>query len=139
MHKVVHALTKLNAALAAWFIFLFVYVAFWSIAYPFQLEWIEGQSMDMVRRVALAKPLYVEPSLEYVALLYTPFFYYISAAFSVFTGMNFAAGRLVSLLSILAVAAIFFQWSRREGGTKQQSLIAVGLLFSTYVLSGRWF
>lgn len=109
------------------------------MSYPFQLEWIEGQSMDIVRRAREGHAIYAAPTLEYVSLLYTPLFYYFSVVASWFTGMDFIAGRLVSTLSIFGVAAVFFQWVRREGGNWQCGLLTTGLLFATYRLSGRWF
>jgi hypothetical protein len=127
------------AACAAWFIVIYIYVAFSSLTYPFQLEWIEGQSMDAVRRASEGKPIYNEPSLEYVALIYTPLFYYVAAFASLFTGMEFSAGRIVSILATFGTITLFYCWVRREGGHWLTAVIGAGLLFGTYRLSGRWF
>lgn len=128
-----------GAALATWFCASFVYIAFASLTYPFQLEWIEGQSMDAVRRAAQGLPIYAEPHLDYVALLYTPLFYYAAAVASWLTGMDFAAGRIVSVLASLGTGGLFLRWLLREGGQWQAGVIAAGLFFASYRLSGRWF
>ncbi len=133
------SLQNLATALSLWFICSFLYVAFCSLNYPFQLEWIEGQSMDIVQGVREGLPVYAEPSLEYVSLLYTPLFYFVSAFASLLTGMDFIAGRSVSTLAILATAALSYRWAKREGGSWQSGICAAGLLFATYRLSGRWF
>lgn len=133
------ALRGLMLAFALWFTAAFLTIACLSLTYPFPLEWIEGQSMDMVRRASLGQPLYTEPAIDYVALLYTPLFYVVSAFASHFIGMDFLAGRLVSFLAILGTGAVCYRWARREGGSPLLGFCAAGLLWATYRLSGRWF
>ena len=132
-------LQNVSALCSVWFIGIFIGIACASLNYPFQLEWIEGQSMDTVQRVREGLPIYTEPNLGYVSLLYTPLFYFLAAFVSLFTGMDFIAGRLVSTAAILATGALSYRWARREGGNWQSGLCAAGLLFATYRLSGRWF
>lgn len=127
------------AGLAVWFIACFLFAAIQSLFYPFHLEWMEGHMLDTVQRVLEGKAIYAKPSLEFIPYLYTPYYYYVVAFFSLIFGLDFFGGRLVSLLSILGVAFIIYAWVRREDGTRIHGIIATGLLFSTYLLSGRWF
>lgn len=128
-----------GAALSAWFIGLFLYVSLPSLYYPFQLEWIEGQSVDTIYRAYTNQPIYTKPTLEYTALLYTPLFYHVSSLMAHVVGMDFVAGRMVSFLSALGTLWLLYRWVRREGGSPPAGLMAAGLYASTYHISGRWF
>lgn len=125
--------------LAVWFAGAFVYVAMHSMAYPYDLEWLEGQIIDTVQRVVDGKPLYARPTFEYVPFPYTPLYYYASALVALFTGMGFFPARLVSFIAALGCGVILYHWIRREKGSWKQGLIVAGLFFATYPLSGRWF
>lgn len=124
---------------AACFSLLYLYIAVPSLVYPFQLEWIEGQSVDTIARAHQGLPIYAAPTLEYTALLYTPLYYYISSAVAWLTGMDFIAGRSVSFLASLGIASVFWRWIHKEGGTWQHACVAIGLFAASYKLSGRWF
>ena len=124
---------------ANWFVFAFIYIAASSLSYPFSLEWMEGQSVDIIQRIVNGLPVYTKPSIEYVSYIYTPLYFYVSALVAEITGIGFLPARLVSTLSALGVGAIIYLWIRRENGSWQQALITAGLYFSTYALSARWF
>ncbi len=127
------------AALAAWFILAFVYVAFSSMPYPFNLEWMEGQSIDVIQRIEEGKPFYTKPSIEYVPYIYTPLYFYVSALIAKLTGVGFYPARLVSTLSALGAGWVVYAWIRKENHDWKSGLIGAGLFFATYRLSGRWF
>jgi len=61
------------AAGGAGFLFSFIYVAAKSMSYPFHLEWMEGQVIDVISRVTHGLPVYTEPSIDYVPFIYTPY------------------------------------------------------------------
>ena len=125
--------------LAAAFFLSFLYIGFSTLNYPFHLEWMEGQIIDVVQRVVDGKPLYTPPAIEYVPFIYTPLYYYVSAFAALFTGVDFFPARLVSFLSAIGIGAIMYAWLRKENVARLQSLVAAGLFFATYKLSGRWF
>ena len=56
----------------------YLYVALSRLSFPFALEWIEPASYSSVERVC--QPLYAPPSYEFTALIYTPLYFYLSAA-----------------------------------------------------------
>ena len=123
---------------AVWFIFSFLAIALLSINYPYHLEWMEGQSIDVVQRIVEGKSIYVEPSIEYVPFIYAPLYFYLSAASALIFGVDFFAARLVSLLSAIGIGAVIFCWIRKEGGDKRLAVISAGLFYATYILSSRW-
>jgi hypothetical protein len=127
-----------TAAIAIWFILCFIGIALLSLPYPYHLEWMEGQMIDVVARVVEGKPLYMEPTIEYVPFLYTPLYFYVSAFVAWFTGVDFLPARLVSFLSALGCGAIIYAWIRKETPSHLYALIGAGLFFATYKLSGRW-
>ena len=67
----VQAILLLLAAVA---IATYVGVALARMAHPYELEWFEGTSVDLVRRVFAGQPLYVAPSIDFVPHLYAPFY-----------------------------------------------------------------
>jgi hypothetical protein len=138
-NKAYDSLEWICLILACWFIGSFLYIAMMTMNYPFHLEWMEGHIIDTVQRVVEGKGIYVEPSLEFIPYLYTPYYYYAVAFVSLFTGVDFFPARLLSTLSILGCGAILYRWVRREGGSWRHGLISAGLFFATYKLSGRWF
>ena len=124
---------------ANWFIFAFIYVAFSTLSYPFNLEWMEGQSIDIIQRIMDGKPVYTKPSIEYVPYIYTPLYYYVSALVAEVTGIGFFPARLVSTLSALGIGVLIYLWIRKKNKDWQAGVIGAGLFFATYRLSGRWF
>jgi len=137
--KIIRLLDGLCVLLALVFIASFLMVAMGSFNYPFGLEWMEGHSIDIIQRIRNGLPIYTPPSLEYVPFIYTPYYFYLSALVSFATGVDFIAGRLVSIISTLGTALILYQWIKREGGSWKIGVITAGLYFATYKLSGRWF
>lgn len=125
--------------LSGFFIIAFIIITSMTLHYPFHLEWMEGQTIDVIQRVADGKSLYVEPSLEYVPFIYTPFYYYAAAFVAWFTGVDFFPARLLSFVSALGCGALIWAWIRKEGGHWTHAAIAAGIFFATYPLSGRWF
>lgn len=127
------------AALSCIFIGMFLVVALMSLGYPFQLEWMEGSIIDIVQRVREGLPVYAKPSLDYVPFPYTPLYFYVSAAMSWLTGVDFLPARLVSLLSAIGILLLIGVWVRKEGGSQMAALIGAGLFAASYRVTGRWF
>lgn len=65
--------------LAAGFVALWGAAAVLRVLYPFELEWMEGATVEHVLRVMEGRPLYVEPSLEFVPFVYTPLYAWLGA------------------------------------------------------------
>jgi hypothetical protein len=129
----------LLATLATSLLLLLAYTTASRITFPYELEWLEGWTVDSMRRVLEGKPLFVEPSLEWVPYIYTPLYTYLSAVLAKIIGIGFLAPRLISLASAAGCLALTFSLVRRETGNAYASLAAAGLLAGTYPQGGSWF
>jgi hypothetical protein len=117
----------------------YLIVALSRIGYPFELEWMEGGSVDHVRRILMGRPLYVAPSLEFVPYIYTPLYYYLSAAVAKGLGAGFLALRLVSLVSSIGCFGLIAVIVRRETNCWPPALLSIGLFAATFHRAGAWF
>lgn len=131
-------LESLLALASLYYIGIYLYIVLSRITYPFELEWMEGGSVEHVRRILEGKNLYVEPSLEFVPYIYTPFYFYLSAFFSKIFGLGLFSLRLVSFLSSLGIFCLLFLMIYKETRRKLYGLTAVGLFIGTFRLSGAW-
>lgn len=125
--------------IGAIFLASYLVLALARIGYPYELQWMEGGSVDHVARVLRGQPLYVRPSLDFTPFLYTPLYYYLSAGVASLTGIGFMPLRLVSLLASLGCCALIFTLAWREAGQRVAGWVAVGLFAATYRLSSAWF
>jgi hypothetical protein len=121
------------AAIAA-----YLAVAALRLRHPFELEWLEGGSLDQVARILAGLPLYTRPGADYAAFPYPPLYYYAAAAVSLALGPGFAALRLVSILASIGIFGVLFAFVRRETGSALAGLLAAGLFAATYRAGGYW-
>ncbi len=115
------------------------YAALSSIGYEYPLEWMEGGTLDLVRRIHTGQPIYCAPSLEYIPYIYTPLYYHAVAAVTAADSWDFLPGRLIGLVGTLGIAALIGCELRRRRCDWSFVIVGVGLFFATYSLSGRWF
>src|SRR5438132_2218404 len=101
-------------------------VAIKRLSYPFDLEWMEGGGVAHVQRVLDGRGLYPRPSLDFVPFIYTPLYWYVSAAAAWVLGTGYAPLRLVSLASSLGCFALVFTLVRRETGATWTGILAAG-------------
>jgi len=118
---------------------IYCILVFYRIQYPFELEWMEGGSVDHVRRILSGQKLYVSPSLEFVPFGYTPLYFYISAVISKLLGIGFSPLRLLSFISSLGCFFIIFLMVRRETRSTFSAILASSLFVATFRISGAWF
>jgi hypothetical protein len=134
-----NALRALVAVAAAYYILTFVIIALFRIGHPFELEWMEGGTVDHVRRVLTGERIYGSPSLDFMPYVYPPLYYYVAAAASQLIGVGFLPLRLVSLISSLACLTYLFLIVKRETGRACAGVLSVGFFAATYRISGAWF
>ncbi|HVP15657.1 MAG TPA: glycosyltransferase family 39 protein [Terriglobales bacterium] len=132
-------LRTLLIALALVSIATYAAVALARMRYPFELEWMEGAMLDHVRRILHGLPLYAPPSVDFVALDYTPLFYLISALAARLLGESFLPLRLVSFLASLGSLALIGWMVSRETRSATAGLLAAGLFAAGYRACGAWF
>jgi hypothetical protein len=117
---------------------VYLWVALHRVGYRFELDWMEGGSLELAARVSAGHSLYVAPSLGYVGWTYTPLYYLLSATVAQLTGQGFAALRLVSIMASLLAMGTLGAIVTRETADRVAGLLAAGLFAATYRLSGAW-
>jgi 4-amino-4-deoxy-L-arabinose transferase-like glycosyltransferase len=117
----------------------YLVVALSRMAYPFELEWMEGGVLEHVRMVLAGQPIYAPPSLQFISFLYPPLHYWIGAAAASVLGASFLTLRLVSFLASLGAFALIFLLVRRETGKALPGLVSACLFAAMFERSGGWF
>jgi hypothetical protein len=118
---------------------VYLWIALHRVGYPFELDWMEGGSVELAARVLAGHSLYVAPSLAYVGWTYPPLYYWISAGVAELIGIGFEPLRLVSLAASLVSMATLAWIVVRETGDRLAGLLAAGLFAATFRISGAWF
>jgi hypothetical protein len=132
------ALTVLILAVVAGYTAAYLYIAVRRMGYPYELDWIEGGFVDQVGRILAGKSVYGPPSIEFTPFLYTPLFFYLSAAAAKMFGAGFGPLRLVSVsASLVGMGGMFLIVYRRNRNIVAASL-AAGLLAASYRITGAW-
>ena len=65
------------------------------LAYPYDLEWMEGTMLLHAQRLREGQPLYAPPSLAFVAFAYPPLQPALVALASAVFGLDYATGRAI--------------------------------------------
>jgi hypothetical protein len=117
---------------------LFAVVVALRLGYPYELEWMEGGAIAHLDRVLMGRPLYVEPSLEFIPFIYPPLYFYLSALPALLLGSGFVPLRLVSIAAALGSLLLIALWVRRESGSLRWGLLAACLFAATYRTGGAW-
>jgi hypothetical protein len=117
----------------------YLWVALHRLGYPYELDWMEGGSVELAARVAAGHSIYATPSLEFVGWTYPPLYYWITAAVAKLIGVGFLPLRLVSLTASLVSMATLAWIVVRETGNRIAGLVAAGLFAATFRISGAWF
>jgi dolichyl-phosphate-mannose-protein mannosyltransferase len=117
----------------------YLYIALSRLAYPFALEWLEGNSLAEVNRILSGQTLYPAPTAGYVPDGYPPFYFAVSAVAARVFGVSYLPLRLVSLLSSLACFALLGRLVQRETGSIAAGTGAAGQFAATYFATDTWF
>ncbi|MEJ2448546.1 MAG: glycosyltransferase family 39 protein [Anaerolineales bacterium] len=118
---------------------LFVFVVSQRIFLPMTLEWGEGAGLNQISRIYEGKALFVEPSIDFSALVYTPIYYYLSAALSYLIKPALLAARLLSLLCTIASAVILYRLVKTRTDDPLSGWFSLALYFSCYYISDGYF
>ena len=116
----------------------YLWVVAHRITFPFELEWMEGGSVEVVRRVVEGHNIYGPPSMGFTPWPYPPLYFWLSAGVSKFTGVGFFPLRLVSVCASLVVLWVLYRMVRGATGDHIAGLLAAGVYATTYSLSGAW-
>ncbi len=123
---------------ASWVVLLMACFAA-RIWFPLELEWMEGGALHQALRLQQGLPIYPAPSAEFVPFLYTPLYPALLAALGLVFPLDYALGRLVSVLAVAAVGAGLWRLVGREGKPRAHQAAAVGLWCAGYVFAFRWY
>jgi len=132
------ALRGVALAGAVAYALVYVGVALARMRYPFELEWLEGYMLEHVKRVVSGQLIYEAPSLDFVAFLYPPLYYYVSAIVARIVGVGFFPLRLVSFAASLGLIALIYALVARETRDRAAGVLAAGLFAATYRAGGAW-
>lgn len=116
----------------------FLVVACVRARYPFELEWIEGAYVDQAGRVLAGQPLYPSPTISFVPLNKTPFFFLLSGSLMKLTGAGFAAPRLISILSTVGCFVLIAQIVAQDSGHLAPGIMAAGVYAMAFRFAGAW-
>ncbi len=118
---------------------VYLWIALHRLGYPYELDWMEGGSVELAARVAAGHSLYVAPSLHFVGWTYTPLYYWLAAGVAKFTGVGFFTLRLVSVVASLVSMTVLAWMVTRDGADRIVGLVTAGLFAGAFAISGAWF
>jgi 4-amino-4-deoxy-L-arabinose transferase-like glycosyltransferase len=125
--------------LAVAFVTLWIIIAYMRLVYPYEVEWMEGAMLDHAVRITQGKPIYTAPSIDFVAWLYPPLYYYAIAGAMKIVGIGFFAGRLVSIVSTILTAAMLGVMTKKITADKLLAFFTCALYLATYHATGFYF
>ncbi len=103
---------------------LYIVIALRQLGYPYELEWMEGGSVEIVGRILHGQAIYAPPSLHYVPYTYPPLYFWVSSLVAHVCGLSFLPLRLVSFTSSLGCFAVLFWIVQRETRDVVAGLVA---------------
>jgi hypothetical protein len=117
---------------------IYLWAATHRIGYPYELDWLEGGTVELVGRVLHGQGLYSPPGLGYAGFTYTPLYSLVAAGVAEITGLGFLPLRIVSFASSLVGIGALFLYVRSATGDWVAGVVAGGLFTAMYGLTG-WF
>ena len=120
------------------FLVMYVVIAVAGWRYPYELEWMEGGVLTHVQRVLHGQSLYGRSSVRFTPFIYTPLYYYASAAAAWVIGPSLSTLRLVSILgSLLALGAVY-RLVAAETKARWPGVVGACLLAACFRVAGAW-
>ena len=120
------------------YIVLFAALVCLRVRYPFELEWLEGATIDHVRTILAGRPLYAAPSLTFIPLTYSPGYFYLGAVLMKIMGVGFLPLRLISITSSAVMFTLLGRLAARETGDWHAGVLAMGLFAGMYGWTDGW-
>jgi hypothetical protein len=112
-----------------WQVGLVLYTVAHRIAYPYDLEWMEGGLLDHAARIQEGSGLYAPASVEFIPYLYTPLYPALLALLGEPLGLGYGLGRAVAALALaVALGVIATAGMRHAGDGRKLFAAAAGAL-----------
>lgn len=112
------------------------------IAYPYDLEWMEGGLLVHAQRIRDGFGIYGPPSVDFIPYLYTPLYPALLAMF----GPSYVLGRAISVASLVGIGTVTFASlaSRRHQHATRipavaGAILALGLFAAAYPFTKAWY
>lgn len=110
------------------------------IAYPYDLEWMEGGMLCHALRLYEGQPIYAPPSVDFIPHLYTPLYPAVVALLARVTGdVGYLLGRAVSVASFAGALLIGALWAYREGRSAVTAVAAMALPVASFAATGGFY
>jgi len=113
------------------------------VAYPYDLEWMEGGMLHHALRIDQGRGIYTPPSIDFIPYLYTPLYPALLATLGKVFGISYLLGRMVSVLSLvgIGVTAVVSIVGRRvrEPMLWTGAALALGLFAAIYPYVEGWY
>lgn len=117
----------------------FIYIVISRISIGFVIEWGEGAGINQINHILNKNALYIEPSINFAPLVYTPLYYYLSAGLTLVIKNILFSARLVSVLATLASLGIIALIVYRETKNALIGWVAGSLYLACFSLSGGFY
>lgn len=136
------ALELAVAAIALWPVAVLAFVFAERLAYPIDLEWMEGGTLYQAYRVLHGLPLYVDEITDFAPYPYPPVHTLLLAVLGCIK-LDFWSGRLLSIASFVLICTILLrEVSRQHDGSSfgvSAGLLAVATIVCGYPILGQWY
>ena len=113
------------------------------ISYPMDIEWMEGGALLHAYRFMHGLPIYGPPSQGFLPFPYPPLHFAVMAGAGTVAGLDYWAGRAVSILFFAIACAVVFREVRVSAGRGREGLLlaafAVALAVSSFPTVGGWY
>jgi 4-amino-4-deoxy-L-arabinose transferase-like glycosyltransferase len=130
--------TSLFIILSGFFVVLSV-VFLKRFFYPFELNWTEQDIICTALRFARGEAVYINPAQDFVPHTYPPLYSWLISLFIPWLGSQFWVGRLISILSFLAVCFFIYRIVYYQTGDRFISLVSFLFLSACYDRLAFWF
>lgn len=109
------------------------------IAYPYDLEWMEGGMLCHALRVAEREPIYAEPSARFVSFAYTPLYPILLGLLAPVAGVGYLPARAVSVAAFAVALVAAYAFVRRAGGSRSAAIATAALPAAAFAPTGAWY
>lgn len=110
------------------------------LAYPYDLEWMEGGMLHHALRIQSGAGIYGPPSVDFIPYLYTPLYPALIAVLGRSIGISYLLGRLISVAALVGIASVAIaSLCRRSGAAWVGIALALGLFAACYPFVEGWY